>query len=247
MTWMGSPVITSKWEISGTRPDIVLIGVRDSILAGPAQMTTAAGSRPCSRWRAGSRKIDIVHVAFRVAFVNEEPPLFQTSRMGSFVYANRCKARGDKIASMISLETIGCFSDAPNSQRYPAPGLECFLSDDRELHRLLLAILTHAVAAARSIASFRGQGKLPSQGASLPSFIPGVANDQWSFLKHGYPRHQWLLTRRLFVIRITTCRRTRRTNFDYDRFALVVSGVEGIITDTSATLTINRMVLCSRQ
>jgi hypothetical protein len=36
--------------------------------------------------------------------------------MGSFVYASRCKARGDKISAMISLETIGYFSDAPHSQ-----------------------------------------------------------------------------------------------------------------------------------
>ena len=47
-----------------------------------------------------------------VAFVNEEPPYFLTEQMGSFVYAERCKTRGDQISAMISLETIGYFSDA---------------------------------------------------------------------------------------------------------------------------------------
>ena len=61
-----------------------------------------------------------------VAFVNEEPPFFQTSQMGSFVYAARCRARGDEIIAMISLETIGYFSDAPRSQKYPVPGLGAF-------------------------------------------------------------------------------------------------------------------------
>ena len=61
-----------------------------------------------------------------VAFVNEEPPYFQTSEMGSFVYAGRCKARGDRIVAMISLETIGYFSDAPRSQTYPVAALGAF-------------------------------------------------------------------------------------------------------------------------
>ena len=46
--------------------------------------------------------------------------------MGSFVYAGRCKAHGDRIGAMISLETIGYFSDAPDSQTYPSPGLGIF-------------------------------------------------------------------------------------------------------------------------
>ena len=42
-----------------------------------------------------------------VAFVNEEPPFFKTSRMGSWVYAKQIKASGDRVVGMISLETIG--------------------------------------------------------------------------------------------------------------------------------------------
>ena len=38
------------------------------------------------------------HLRF-VAFVNEEPPYFLSDEMGSFVYAGRCKARGDKISA----------------------------------------------------------------------------------------------------------------------------------------------------
>src|SRR5205085_291463 len=56
-----------------------------------------------------------------VLFANEEPPHFQTSLMGSLVYAKRCKERGEKIAAMLSLETIGYYSDAPKSQQYPSP------------------------------------------------------------------------------------------------------------------------------
>jgi acetylornithine deacetylase/succinyl-diaminopimelate desuccinylase-like protein len=36
-----------------------------------------------------------------VAFVNEEPPFFQTAQMGSAVYANDARARGDRVAAML--------------------------------------------------------------------------------------------------------------------------------------------------
>ena len=56
-----------------------------------------------------------------VAFVNEEPPFFHTPQMGSFVYAKRAQQRGDRIVAMLSLETMGYFSDERGSQKYPEP------------------------------------------------------------------------------------------------------------------------------
>jgi acetylornithine deacetylase/succinyl-diaminopimelate desuccinylase-like protein len=38
-----------------------------------------------------------------VAFVNEEPPWFQTEAMGSVVYATQARRRGDRISAMLSL------------------------------------------------------------------------------------------------------------------------------------------------
>ena len=165
-----------------------------------------------------------------VAFVNEEPPYFLSPQMGSHVYAQRCKERGDHIVGMISLETIGYFSDAPNSQSYPAPGFGAFYpktgnfigfvanTGSRELLRRTLSI-------------FRAQKKIPSEGAALPGFIPGVSwSDHWSFWQFGYP-----------AIMITDTAPFRYPHYhlpsdtpeklDYDRFALVVSGMEKVIVD----------------
>jgi Zn-dependent M28 family amino/carboxypeptidase len=55
-----------------------------------------------------------------VAFVNEEPPFFQTSQMGSLVYAQAARAAGDRIVGMLSLETMGYYSEEQGSQEYPA-------------------------------------------------------------------------------------------------------------------------------
>src|SRR5271163_1429774 len=55
-----------------------------------------------------------------VIFVNEEPPFFQTSRMGSLVYAQQLRRENVRVSAMISLEMLGFYSDAPGSQKYPA-------------------------------------------------------------------------------------------------------------------------------
>src|SRR5262249_25628366 len=51
-----------------------------------------------------------------VAYTLEEPPFFRTDRMGSAVHAEALKAAGVEVRAMISLEMLGCYSDAPRSQ-----------------------------------------------------------------------------------------------------------------------------------
>ena len=45
-----------------------------------------------------------------VAFVNEEKPFYGTDRMGSRVYARRCRERGERVAAVV-LETLGYYTD----------------------------------------------------------------------------------------------------------------------------------------
>jgi len=56
-----------------------------------------------------------------VLFVNEEPPFFKSDLMGSLIYARHLKRSGEPLMGMLSLETMGFYSDAPNSQHYPPP------------------------------------------------------------------------------------------------------------------------------
>ena len=114
-------------EISGNSPGIIVIGAHyDSVFGSPGANDNGTGMAAtlalARRFAAAKPK----HTLRFVAFVNEEPPYFLSGEMGSLVYARRCKERGDKISAMISLETIGYFSDAPHSQKYPSPGLGVF-------------------------------------------------------------------------------------------------------------------------
>ena len=218
-------------EIAGSSPEIVLIGAHyDSVFGAPGANDNGsgvAGMLALARRFAGKAAPKTLRF---VAFVNEEPPYFQTSQMGSFVYASRCKQRGDKIAAMISLETIGYFSDAPHSQQYPAPGLGIFYPTTGNFIGFVSNMRSRSLLR-RTLSTFRAQEKLPSQGASLPAFIPGVGwSDQWSFWKHGYPA---IMVTDTALFRYSPYHESTDTpdKLDYDRFALVVSGVEKVVDE----------------
>ena len=83
---------------------------------------------------------------------------------------------------MLSLETIGYYSEKPGSQTYPVglhpgyPNRGGFVAD-----------LRSALLLRRVLKVFRRQTSLPAQGAAAPSSLPGVGwSDHWSFWQFGY-------------------------------------------------------------
>jgi Zn-dependent M28 family amino/carboxypeptidase len=216
-------------EIRGARSQVVVIGAHyDSVFGSPGANDNGSGVAALlalARRFAGKPTGQTLRF---VAFVNEEPPYFQTEQMGSFVYAKRCKARGDQISAMISLETIGYFSDAPRSQVYPSPGLGLFYPTTGNFIGFVGNLPSRSLLR-RVIALFRDEAKLPSEGAALPSFVPGVGwSDQWSFWQCGYPA---IMVTDTAPFRYPYYHMASDTpaKLDYDRFALVVSGLEKTI------------------
>jgi hypothetical protein len=218
-------------EIPGTRPEVLLIGAHyDSVFGSPGANDNGSGvaATLAMARRFANRKTQ--HTMRFVAFVNEEPPYFLSGEMGSLVYARRCKARGDKISAMISLETIGYFSDAPHSQTYPSPGLGIFYPKIGNFIGFVSNVHSRTLLR-RVIGLFRKHAKIPSEGAALPAFIPGVSwSDQWSFWRNGYPA---IMVTDTAPFRYPYYHSANDTpdKLDYDRFALVVSGMEKVIED----------------
>ena len=121
-----------------------------------------------------------------VAFVNEEPPYFHTENMGSLVYARQAKADGDDILAMLSLETLGYYSDEPGSQKYPSP-LNWFYPDTGNFIAFIGDVGSRKLVRT-SIHDWRDKVQFPSEGAALPRGIPGIGwSDHWSFWQVGYP------------------------------------------------------------
>jgi hypothetical protein len=227
----GRPCHNIEVEIRGTRRGIVVVGAHyDSVFGSPGANDNGsgvAGLLALARRFAGKPCGQTLRF---VAFVNEEPPYFQTEQMGSLVYARRCKARGDRISAMISLETIGYFSDAPRSQVYPSPGLGVFYPTIGNFIGFVGNFPSRALVR-RAIGLFREQGKIPAEGAALPAFVPGVGwSDQWSFWQCDYPA---IMITDTAPFRYPYYHMSSDTpaKLDYDRFALVVSGMEKVIAE----------------
>lgn len=218
-------------EIPGARPEVLLIGAHyDSVVGSPGANdngTGVAATLALARRFADARPQHTLRFA---AFVNEEPPYFLSDEMGSFVYAGRCKARGDKISAMISLETIGYFSDAPRSQTYPSPVLGIAYPKIGNFIGFVSNVHSRSLLR-RVVALFRKHAKIPSEGAALPWFVPGVSwSDQWSFWRYGYPG---IMVTDTAPFRYPYYHSSSDTpdKLDYDRFTLVVSGIERVIED----------------
>jgi hypothetical protein len=218
-------------EIRSDGPEILLIGAHyDSVLGSPGANDNGSGIAAMLALARRFAPRQTTKTLRFVAFVNEEPPYFLTEQMGSFVYAKRCKVRREQISAMISLETIGYFSDAPHSQTYPALGLGAFYPTVGNFIGFVGNVPSHALLR-RLLTLFRQHAKIPSEGAALPSFIPGVAwSDQWSFWQHGY-RGIMITDTAPFRYPHYHLRTDTPDKLDYDRFALVVAGIEKMIED----------------
>jgi Zn-dependent M28 family amino/carboxypeptidase len=168
-----------------------------------------------------------------VAFVNEEPPFFQTPLMGSSKYAQSCLQRGDDILGAVVLDTIGYYSEEPNSQKYPFPfgmiypstaNFIAFLSNRRSKRFLQ-----------KGAGAFRGRTAFPFVSASLPAVIPRIGwSDDWSFWRVGYPA---------FTVTDTAFLRYRwyhtpedtPEKLSFEKMAQVIQGLEGALEILSAT------------
>ncbi len=106
--------------------------------------------------------------------------------MGSYRYAKSLHDSGEKLLGMISLETIGSFSDEPGSQSYPFPFNHVF--SDVGNFVAFVALPGGRAFLHEVVGAFREHTQFPTIGGTAPDNIPGIGwSDHWSFWMLGYP------------------------------------------------------------
>ncbi len=194
----GREVIRHEYDIDGARcsnleviqpgtdADVLVVGAHyDSVPGSPGANDNGSGVAALLEIaRLFAHATPVTSVRF-VAFANEEPPFFGTTKQGSLVYAKAAKARGDNIKLMVALETMGYYSDAPGSQRYP-PLLRYFFPGQGDFLALISDM--RSLPATRHMARvFRDHADFPLEYAGLFRWVPGVAwSDHRSFWICGY-------------------------------------------------------------
>lgn len=164
-----------------------------------------------------------------VLYTHEEPPFFKTPQMGSQVHAQALRARGAPVVAMLSLETMGYFSSAAGSQKYPWP-LNQFYPTQGDF--IAFVATTPDLGLARQVVrSFRSHAAFPSEGIAAPRFIPGVDySDHAAYIDAGYPALMVTDTAPYRYPHYHT-REDTPDKVDYDRLARVVQGLEGVVRD----------------
>jgi Zn-dependent M28 family amino/carboxypeptidase len=213
------------------RPDeIVVVGAHyDSVVGSPGANDNATGVAGVLELARMLRSQQLSRTVHFVAFVNEEPPYSYTNAMGSRRYAERAASKGERITAMLSLETIGYYSDEDDSQHYPAPFGHFYPNKGNFIG--FVGNLQSRKLVHRAIASFRSHAKFPSEGLAAPGWVTGIGwSDHWSFWKSGYPGIMVTDTA-LFRYPQYHSSADRPGIVVYDSLARVVNGLEGVVRD----------------
>jgi Zn-dependent M28 family amino/carboxypeptidase len=122
-----------------------------------------------------------------VAFALEEPPVFRTRHMGSFVFARRLKKSRAKVRGMICLDMIGYFSDRPQSQSFPLYFMDRFYPNAGNF----IALVGNMKSAkwTKQVKQVFSRGTdLPVESLNAPMIVVGIDfSDHRSFNHFGYP------------------------------------------------------------
>ena len=171
----------------GAADEIIVVGAHyDSVADSPGADDNASGVAALlelARLLAGTTLPRTVRF---VAFANEEAPFFYGDEMGSNLYAARAQAQGEHVEAMLSLETLGYFTDQPGSQRYPFP-FSLFYPDTGNFIGFVGNLSSRSLVR-KAVGAFRASTAFPSEGVAAPSGIEGIHwSDHWSFWEAGYP------------------------------------------------------------
>ena len=153
--------------------------------------------------------------------------------MGSRIHAARSRAKNENIVGMLSLETMGFYSEAPDTQAYPFPfsffyphtaNFIGFVGNIRSRHLVKL-----------SLTAFRKTTLFPSEATAAPGWINGIGwSDHWSFWREGY-RAIMVTDTAFFRYAPYHTRQDTPEKIHYDRLARVTSGLVEVIAELANT------------
>ena len=214
--------------------EIVIIGAHyDSVLGSPGANDNGSGVASLLEISRLLRRTGNARTIRLIAFTNEEPPFFLRRDMGSRVYASRARQKKENIVGMLSLETMGYYSEAPNSQEYPFP-FSFFYPDTANFIGFVGNIRSRRLVQS-CLAAFRRTTLFPSEGTAAPGWMTGIGwSDHWSFWREGY-RGIMVTDTAFFRNENYHTRQDTPEKIDYNRLARVTKGLAEVVTELANT------------
>ncbi len=223
-------------EIRGTSKstEVIVVGAHyDAVEDFPGANDNASGVAALLEIAGQISKQQLPRTVRFVAFTNEEPPFFRSDDMGSYRYAKACKERGDNIVAMMSIETIGYYSEAANSQKFPAPPM-ALLYPTKGNFLAFVGNMDSRPKMEKCLSSFTSAVRFPVELLAAPASLSGVDfSDQLSFWRVGYPGFMVTDTAPYRYPHYHTKDDTP-DKINYDSLALVTTGLSKVVHDMAS-------------
>lgn len=169
---------------TGKPEEVVIVGAHYDTCFNPGADDNASGVAGLLELARLLFDTELKRTIKFIAFVNEEPPFFKSQEMGSYVYAQQARKNKEDIKAAIILESIGYYSQAPNSQNYP-PFLGMFYPNQGNFI-CVVGNFSSSWLVKRIVTIFKNNSKFSIESFVGPSFIPGVDfSDNCRFGKKG--------------------------------------------------------------
>ncbi|HEV2708002.1 MAG TPA: M28 family peptidase [Pyrinomonadaceae bacterium] len=209
-------VVGAHYDTAGSQP-----GADDNAsgVAGLLELARLVGHAPPT----GAR-LDLV------AYTLEEPPYFRSADMGSRVHADSLRSAGVRVRAMLSLEMIGYFSDAEESQQFPVALLKAFYPS-RGNFITVVGRFGRGGLVRRVKRAMTGATELPVYSINAPRSVPGVDfSDHLNYWNVGYEAA--MITDTAFYRNPHYHDSTDTADtLDYRRMASVVEGVHAAVLE----------------
>lgn len=164
-----------------------------------------------------------------VAYTLEEPPAYNTEKMGSVIHALSIVEDGIDVDYMISLEMIGYFDDAANTQAFPLPFLSWFYPTTGNFIAVVGELTSNTARSLRM--TINEHTSVPAYSISAPKVVVGVDfSDHRSYWAQGIDAVMVTDTSFFRNLAYHTPDDTA-DKLDYQRMAEIVNGVRHFVID----------------
>jgi hypothetical protein len=217
-----------------TKERIVVGAHYDAFLGYPAADDNASGIAALIELTRMLARDSLPIQVDLVAFSLEEPLAagaqgnFRTPDGGSAVHATSLRAMGAQVRLMLSLETLGFFSEGEDSQEFPISLLRAWYPNKGNFITVVSNIQGFSMV--RTVkAAMRAASPLPVYSMNAPSQVEGIDySDHFNYWRNGYSA---------VMITDTAFNRNKAYHtaadtadrLDYLRMAMVVQGVHGAV------------------
>jgi len=165
-------IIGAHYDVCGAQP-----GADDNASA-------IAGLLAIARF-AKIHEPELPHRVDFVAYTLEEPPIFGTTNMGSYVHAKYLHENNIRVRGMICLEMMGFFTDQKKSQRYPLSLMRLFYPRTGDFIGVVSNYGSSSLA--KQIARHIKATSIKVETLKAPSLLTGVDfSDHRNYWKFGY-------------------------------------------------------------